>query len=386
MGVADGSVSGATKVIDQGADSSQWNLVLLGDGFTATQQGDFADVVDAFTDILATVPPFSDPGLWDRINVHRIDVVSDETGADDPATCGDGTLPFLGVATAAATYFDATYCTDNLRRLLTVDEALAVQTADDWVPDWDVLVVLVNHNEHGGSGSPDVAVASVAGLYDGTIIHELGHAAFGLGDEYDYLEGCTSGESGHDSYAGGEPLEPNLTLEPTALPGKWGLLIDPSTPTPTTSNPDPTTCDPQPSPVADGVIGTFEGAGHYHAGLYRPAFTCRMREEEDDFCAVCANVITTRILADNPCFLATAVYGDPFAPEVVALRAWRDGALVAASPWRSLMRRVNALYNRVGPRLARHVQPGSRPAAWLRRGVFDPWARRVARRLEGASR
>ena len=59
MGVADGSVSGATKVVDQGADSSQWNLVILGDGFTSTQQGDFADVVDSFTDILATTAPFS---------------------------------------------------------------------------------------------------------------------------------------------------------------------------------------------------------------------------------------------------------------------------------------------------------------------------------------
>lgn len=385
MGVADGSVSGATKVVDQGADSSQWNLVILGDGFTSTQQGDFANVVDSFTDILAATAPFSDPALWDRVNVHRIDVVSDETGADDPATCADGTTPFLGLDTVAATYFDAAYCASGLRRLLTVDETLAIQTADDWVPDWDALIVLVNHNEPGGSGSPDVAVASVAGVYDGTIIHELGHAAFGLADEYEYYEGCASGETTQDTYPGTEPLEPNITMEPTALPGKWGQLIDAATPTPTTTNADPATCDTQPSPVADGVIGTFEGAGHYHSGLYRPAFICRMRDAEDDFCAVCANVINIRVLADNPCFLATAVYGDPFAPPVVALRAWRDRCLTA-SPWRGPMRHVAAFYNRVGPRLARRIRPGTRPAEVLRRLVFDPWARRVARRHEGASR
>ncbi len=126
MGIANGSVTGATKIVDQGADSSQWNLVILGDGFTSTQQGDFSDVVDSFTDILATTAPFSDPTLWDRVNVHRIDVVSDETGADDPATCTDGTEPFLGIETIAATYFDATYCTDGLRRLLTVDPLLSL--------------------------------------------------------------------------------------------------------------------------------------------------------------------------------------------------------------------------------------------------------------------
>ena len=254
MGVSDGSVVGVTTMVSQGADSSQWNLVIMGDGFTAAQQGDFESSADSFVDILAATPPFSDAGVWSRINVYRVEVHSDETGADDPASCADGTLPFAGLATTAATYFDAAYCATGLRRLLTVDTGLAMTTADDWVPEWDAIVVLVNHAEP-GSGSTSVATGSVSGIFDDTIIHELGHSAFNLEDEYESLQGCASGETTQDVYPDAlsrpYPLDrsnPNVTIYPTALPGKWGLMIDPSVPVPTTANPDPTTCDPAGEP------------------------------------------------------------------------------------------------------------------------------------------
>ena len=36
MGVNDGTIIGVTKVVDNGPDSSQWNLVIFGDGYTGT--------------------------------------------------------------------------------------------------------------------------------------------------------------------------------------------------------------------------------------------------------------------------------------------------------------------------------------------------------------
>ena len=105
-----------------------------------------------------------------------------------------------------------------------------------------------------------------------------------------------------------------------------------------------------------------------------------MRDQNEDFCQVCANVITTTIFADNPCFLATAVYGDPFAPDVVALRRWRDRRLGPGATGVWLMRKVSDVYARVGPVLARWVTPETWVGRLLRRAVFSPWAVRLRER------
>ena len=64
------------------------------------------------------------------------------------------------------------------------------------------------------------------------------------------------------------------------------------------------------------------------------------------------------------CFLATAVYGSPFSPEVRRLRAFRDDVLQPHPIGRILTR----WYYTVGPRCAEWVAP-------------RPWARTIIRRL-----
>jgi hypothetical protein len=54
---------------------------------------------------------------------------------------------------------------------------------------------------------------------------------------------------------------------------------------------------------------------------------------------------------DLRCFIATAVYGNPFAPEVVAWRRFRDGRLMPNAPGRALVRAYYAL----SPALARRL-------------------------------
>ena len=77
--------------------------------------------VQAFVDAFGQTAPFGD--LWCGINVHRIDVVSTDSGADDPIACGDGSA---GSGAVARTYFDATFCSGNaIRRLLTCDSVRA---------------------------------------------------------------------------------------------------------------------------------------------------------------------------------------------------------------------------------------------------------------------
>lgn len=382
-----GTVVGATKIVDNGPDTSNWNLVVVGDGYTAgTQQGWFADFADSFVQNLQGTAPFSGPGTWDRVNVHRVDVESDESGAINPAVCADGTPPLGGVATSAVSYFDAEYCSAGIRRALAVDEASVMLEVGALVPDWDAIIVAVNHGEHGGRVT-SVGTSWAGGDRDRTAIHELGHL-FNLGDEYPYLEGCASGEVGHDTYPGAEPWSANLTINTDRATIKWASYIDPATPMPTTVNPNPAQCDTQPSPVADGEVGAFEGGGHYHAGIYRPEHTCMMEDSspvDAAFCKVCVGAILTEIVVEeSSCFVATAVYGDPWAPDVVALRGWRDHHLRGGGMGQNGMRRLDSAYRRVGPGLARAVRGHHRITAMLRRGIFGPWARLVADREEAS--
>lgn len=82
-----------------------------------------------------------------------------------------------------------------------------------------------------------------------------------------------------------------MTIDTNRSTIKWGHLILPSTPLPTTSNSDCTQCDPQSSLVPSETVGAFEGARYFHCGIYRPEFTCKMRALGVPFCAVCQEVI-----------------------------------------------------------------------------------------------
>jgi IgA Peptidase M64 len=366
MGVSDGSVDAVVKVVDNGSDTENWNLVITGDGFTRSELGDFSAAVDDLVAYMQTQPPFDSSIIWTRINIYRIDVASDESGTDNPDCDG----------TTVATYFDSTLCSNGKdARLMRIDAQLAKDTADDQTPDWDALLVLVNTTVRGGTTIDGVAVRTLSSDVNEGCLHELGHAAFGLADEYPYYSGCASGETGHDSYAGSEPAEPNVTANTDPATLKWSGYVTVGTPWPTTRNADCTQCDSQSSPVAAGSVGLFEGARYYHCGLYRPEFDCRMNHNTVPHCAVCCGVIISVIGQNSSCWVATAVYGDPLHPDVVTLRRWRDRHLAPGARGAAIMRLMVAGYARTGPALARFTRPRPRLARLLRTGGFQPLAR-----------
>jgi hypothetical protein len=287
MSAADGSVIGAQKIVDHGADAQRYNVVILGDGYRAAEMAKYHSDVQAFVDVFGQTTPYGD--LWCGINVHRIDVVSTDSGADDPLTCGDGSG---GSGAVARTYFDATFCSGNpIRRLLTCDRVSARNVAQAHVPAAHVVMVIVNSTRYGGSGG-DVATFSTApGAYE-IALHEMGHAAFGFADEYEYYAGCGSGETGHDVYAGAEPIEPNVTRNTNRTTIKWkAVLTSAADALPTTANANCGQCDPQPNPRQPDYLGAYEGARYMHCGCYRPSYNCRMRVLGEPFCGTCQKAI-----------------------------------------------------------------------------------------------
>jgi hypothetical protein len=289
MGTADGFIQGMTKIVDNGPAASRYNVVLLAEGYTAGQMGQWASDAQEFVDGFFAEAPFSDLDLRCGINVYRVDVVSDESGADDPDCDGDGP------GTTAATYFDASFCGDGvIRRLLVSNSSIAVDVLDAQVPEWHTGLVIVNSPVRGGAGG-QVPTTSTGGDWVEVAIHELGHSAFGLADEYEYWQGCASDETDRDNHPGPEPTQPNVTRVSNAATIKWAADLTPSVAMPTTSNADCSACDTQANPVAAATVGAFEGAHYYHCGAFRPQFDCKMRATGWPFCAVCLRVIRTTI-------------------------------------------------------------------------------------------
>ena len=208
------------------------------------------------------------------------DVTSDEAGADKP-NCPDGG----GVGSTKDTYFDSTFCADGAnQRALSGDAALAQAEVEAFLPEWHQILVIVNDPERGGYGGAVAWTSHSGSDWREVAIHEMGHSAFGLADEYGY-------NGDNQTYGGSEPFQPNVTTESDPALVKWSALVTAGGDDPTMANADCTTTNGDPSPVAAGIVGTFEGANHWHCGLYRPVYRCMMRATSAPFCPVCTKAI-----------------------------------------------------------------------------------------------
>jgi hypothetical protein len=285
MSAADGHVVRTEKLVDHGDPARRWNLVILAEGYREPEFPQFRTACANFINRLYATAPFT--SMWCALNVYCVDVASNESGADEPAMCGDGTP---GSGLSPRTFFDATYCVAATSRLLAGNEALALTTAQAAVPQVHATIIIVNSSRYGGAGGGVAWFSTHADAAD-IGIHELGHSAFHLADEYSDL---------NNAWPGGEPPEPNITIDTNRATTKWRDLILAATALPTMSNPDCSTTDNRASPVAVGTVGLFEGGGRARCGVWRPEHNCFMRTLGQPFCAACRRAIRSVLVPFMP--------------------------------------------------------------------------------------
>ncbi len=195
------------------------------------------------------------PRYQNFFNVHRIDIVSEDSGVD---------------ILSAGIYRDTALggergCTDYTIGICGVDWELThdtfEQAAEDFgfQPDW--YLVLLNDTSYNGAahyprGKAPLPVYSAH--YTGRwapvdiALHEGGHAWHRLADEY---------SSGRGVYSGPEPTAANITTNWTGL--KWDRWIG--------------------YVMANGnEIGVFEGGFYHDFGIYRPSNSNKMNGGPDD--------------------------------------------------------------------------------------------------------
>lgn len=276
------------KILDNGDDGQKWNILVLGDGFLGGEHQDaFNAAAQNFVTNLEAEPWYKEYGS--AFNVHRVNVVSAQAGADDPADCPDGTK---GSGAEVDTAFDASFCAnDTVRRALRGKDSLVQPVADKAVPKWHVYLVLVNSTQSGASATNKGAWTSLGANSAGLALHELGHTILNLADEYGCLreDGC------------GPPvaLNRNVTTATTLGQLTWKKWVAEGVSIPTikhATSPDCPDFDESPNILeSDNAVGLFEGGGHQNCGLYRPGYNCRMRTASRPFCGWCEHLLKIEV-------------------------------------------------------------------------------------------
>lgn len=256
------------RVLDNGPPESHVDLIFLSEGYTAEEKEKFVLDATRLSEYIMTVSPFRENR--EKFNISAMWTPSTESGTDVP---GEGLY--------RNTRFNSTFFTFNIDRYLTSSDMRSIYDAVAGVP-WDHLVVLVNSERYGGGGFYNFLTVCTSGhaLSGRVLLHELGHALAGLGDEY------YNSEVAYVDYynLSIEPWEPNLTTL-VDFSSKWAELVPDTIPVPT----------PRTARYAVAT-GAFEGGGYLAKGIYSPMQECRMKSiVSEEFCPVCKNAIWVAI-------------------------------------------------------------------------------------------
>jgi hypothetical protein len=238
-----------TAVRSNGPPENRVSLVLLGEGFTAAEiSSAYAPHSEALAQYMFENVNDSEPYVRYRrfINFYRIDLVSQESGIDDPEVGHYVDTPLDGEV--GCSDLPGQMCTVRWSKALDAFDAALSGSAVTHI-DWRWIALNyqqgcgVTHYPARGSlaiycpyqdESPDIA------------LHEGGHGFHRLADTYWTID---------EGYAGPEPDNVNLTKDETGAKwGHWLGYLDPVL----------------------GVVGAFEGGGQYTQGLYRPSLNQKM--------------------------------------------------------------------------------------------------------------
>ena len=242
-------------IVYNGAIKNCVNLVILGDGFTSTEQDTFIKRARIMTNYYFNTSPWNQ--YKNYYNVFAIKVISNESGAKHPGTVADCPNKSEQPIENPDNYFGSTFDGFGMHRLIVVGNApkVAKVLATNF-PDHDQVVILVNTPYYGGSGGEYTFVSS--NIYSNDILcHEVGHSFGGLSDEY------WAGET----YAAESP---NMTRESNPKKVKWKGWEE-----------------------VDTCIGACQYPGA--KPWYKPSRNCKMLELDKPFCSVCRQTIIEKI-------------------------------------------------------------------------------------------
>lgn len=240
------------------------DVAICAEGYTADEMELFYKDAQVACDALFDHEPFK--SMKSRFNVVAVASPSLDSGVS---------VPRLGEwkQTAFGSHF-STFYSD---RYLTTLQVKSIHDALAGI-DYEHIIILANTDEYGGGGIYNSYTLTTAHhpMFRPVVVHEFGHSFGGLADEYFYDNDVMTDTYPLDI----EPWEQNITTQ-VYFDSKWKDMLPKGTPNPTPVN------QKEKYPV-----GVFEGGGYSAKGIYRPAYNCRMRTNENpEFCPVCQRAL-----------------------------------------------------------------------------------------------
>ncbi|MBB48236.1 MAG: hypothetical protein CMJ33_06785 [Phycisphaerae bacterium] len=238
-------------ILSNGPTANRVDIVFVGDGFTEADLPSWPAVAVAGFKRLFQYEPFI--RYQEYFNVHRVDVISAESGVDNDPTQG----------VERDTALDMRFWCSNIERLLCVNTGSAGAMAA-FAPDVDQIAAVANSTKYGGAGYSSADIGTYSAFNGSAVevfIHELGHSLGNLADEYTY-----GGSS--DTYTGGESAAANASiLDFDAMNGsgqKWDRWLGYDLP-------------------GVGQHDCIEGCAYHQFGIYRPSQNSMMRSLAQQF-------------------------------------------------------------------------------------------------------
>lgn len=242
--VARGGAS-VTTILNNGPASNRIDLTFVGDGYTASQMALYAAHVENQYADFFEFEPFATYQSY--FNVHRVDVISNESGVDND--------PVEGISRDTA--LDMGFWCSGIERLLCVSVNKARNQAGA-APGRDQVIAVANSTKYGGAGYTQNNLATTSGgngAASQVYIHELGHSLGNLADEYTY--------GGPTTYTGPEFSTANASIftaaEQVSLEHKWYRWVGES------------------FPGFDNLVSSYEGCNYSVNGAFRPTNNSMMR-------------------------------------------------------------------------------------------------------------
>lgn len=233
-----------------GSIDNRINLVILPDGYQSNELSKFKTDAENFSLGFFDERPYFE--YQNYFNVFIINVPSNESGANHPRTNNighdmDGYHPSLTVDN----YFGSTFDYKGVHRRLFPEDTIAVENVlQSNFSSYDMVLVLVNTEYYGGSGSEFTTISSDHSAIE-LGIHEFGHSFVNLADEY---------------YAGDYYAEERINMTKTNYPNliKWRNWLN-----------------------VNGV-GIYQHHGGGEAtNWYHPSENCKMMSLDAPLCSVC---------------------------------------------------------------------------------------------------
>ncbi len=242
-------------VLSNGDDAKRIVFTFLGDGYQDFEFAKYEVDIQNVVNDLFNKSPFKE--YQNYFNVYRIDVDSQESGADHPGTATDVIEPAHDVLDVQ-THFECTFDFASIHRLLIpVRSGAAFSILASHTPSYDQGFVLSNSEFYGGSGG-NLATSSTHTSSSEVSIHEIGHSFANLADEY---------------WANQPREQANMTMNNDPQTIRWSHWIGERG------------IDIYPHADSQGNL----------TGWFRPHESCEMRFLNQEFCAICQEQIIKTI-------------------------------------------------------------------------------------------